>query len=81
MRLRCTIGSMHILSRRTVYNQGDEFEMEATKAASLISSGYAVPVEEIAIELVKEPDAEPVEVPVETTKTNHKNKPEKIPFS
>lgn len=72
MRLRCTIGSMHILSRRTVYNRGDEFEMEATKAASLVSSGYAVPVEEAAVELVKEPEAEPVEVPVETTKTNPK---------
>ena len=55
---------MHILSRRTVYKQGDEFEMEATKAASLISSGYAVPVEEAAVEsveLITEPEAEPVE--------------------
>lgn len=72
MRLRCTIGSMHILSRRTVYNRGDEFEMEATKAASLISSGYAVPVEEATVEPIKEPEADPVEVPVETTKPTPK---------
>ncbi|AGB49453.1 hypothetical protein Metho_1223 [Methanomethylovorans hollandica DSM 15978] len=72
MRLRCTIGSMHILSRRTVYNRGDEFEMEATKAASLISSGYAVTVEEIAVEPVKEPEAEPVEGHIETTKPTPK---------
>ena len=72
MRLRCTIGSMHILSKRIVVQAGDEFEMEATKAASLISSGYAVPVEEVAVDPIKEPDTEPVEVPVETTKPTPK---------
>lgn len=72
MRLRCTIGSMHILSRRTVYNRGDEFEMEEQKASSLISSGYAVPFEVEAVEPVKEPEAEPVEVPVESTKPTPK---------
>ncbi|WP_172635186.1 hypothetical protein [Methanomethylovorans hollandica] len=46
--------------------------MEATKAASLISSGYAVTVEEIAVEPVKEPEAEPVEGHIETTKPTPK---------